>query len=266
MAYWLPIEPAMVFFELLIIYLACGAPVGVYFYFQNRRLRSKQLWLKTILNFIFWIPFFVQIILKSGIHYNFSKIIHKSKINTNAKNNRILAVQKKFEYILSENVVNISIYEFREVFERYVGLTLACMNNKTKPYEHEKEFFRVAGFQSQKLSAECLHRHNQKRLRFHQIEAEKDFLEMIAFISGSVAEPSELRRLTIEFFKLLQNAEAQKVLIEKFDAELQINAKNAVIDLEKDLWISETLKPPIANQISMRLQTTKKTAKSFAKD
>lgn len=256
----------MNFFELLIIYLACGAPVSVYFYFQNRRLCSKQLWLKTILNFIFWIPFFVQIILKSRIHFIFSKIVHKSKINSDAKDNRILAMQKKFEYMLSENNVNISIYEFREVFERYVGLTTACLNNKINPYEHEKEFFRIAGFQSQKLSVECLHRRNQKRLRFHQIEAEKDFLGMIAAISSSIDKPAELRRLTIEFFKLFNNAETQKVLTEMFDAKLQINTKDAVIDLEKDLWIPETLKPPIANQLSMRLQTTKKTVKLFAKD
>jgi len=247
--------------------MACGAPVGVYFYFQNRRLYSKQLWLKTILNFVFWIPFFVQIILKSRIANNFSKINFNSKINLNAKNdNRTPLAQKEIENFLSKNDLKISVYEFREVCERFAGLTNACSNNKNKPSNQEKEFFRIADFRSKELSARCLHRRNQKRLCFHQTEAEKDFLQMIIAISDSVDEHTELRRLTVKFVKLLNNSRAEKTLTEMFDAKLQKTQNISVTDLEKDLWMPETLKPQPVNRISMRLQTINKRARWFAKD
>ena len=255
----------MSFSDVLIIYLACGAPVGVYFYLKNRRLYSKQLWLKTILNFVFWIPFFLQLILKRRIQYVFSKKLFNSE--TKAGNeNQLLSVQRKIENILIENNPKISIYEFREVFERFAGLTMACSNNKTESYKHEKEFYKISGFSNQELSAGCLHRRNQKRLYFHQSKAEKDFLQMLAVISDSVDKPTELSRLSVEFVKLLNNSKAEKALIEMFDSKLQTERKISVTNLEKDLWIPDTHKPQPAGQISMRLQTISKKANLSVRD
>ncbi|MDQ3132600.1 MAG: hypothetical protein M3Q99_17775 [Acidobacteriota bacterium] len=162
---------------------------------------------------------------------------------------------------MSDSDLKISIYEFREVFERFAGLTIAYSNTNSKPHKHETEFFRVAAFQNQELSSKCLHRRNQKRLYFHQTEAEKDFFRMIAAISNSLKNSAELEFLTIEFVKLLNNSAAQKALTEIFDSKLQTTRKISVIDLEKDLWMLETLNTPTVKQISMRLQTTEKTAK-----
>ncbi|MBA2735591.1 MAG: hypothetical protein H0U50_02270 [Pyrinomonadaceae bacterium] len=167
---------------------------------------------------------------------------------------------------MSGSDLEISIYEFREVFERFAGLTTASLSNKTKPYKHEREFFGIAGFQNQELSAGCLHRRNQKRLYFHQTEAERDFLQMIAAIAASINKPAELSRLTVEFVKLLNNPGAQMALIKIFGDELQTDRKNPVTDLEKDLWMPETHKPQPVNQISMRLRAINKTAKLSAKD
>ncbi len=256
----------MNFYDFIIIYLACGAPVGVYYYLQNRRLYSKQLWLKSILIFVFWIPFFVQLIQKSRIRSNFSKIASKSKINPNASNDRIQILKREMEDILNESDLNISIYEFREVFERFAGLTLARKNNQSNPYKHEKEFYRVASFQNREISAGCLHRRNQKRLYFHQTEAEKDFLKVIAGISNAVENPAQMMALTLEFVGLLNNFGEQKTLIKIFDSKLQTNPIDSVKDLEKDLWMPETLKPQTAKPRSMRLQAVERTAKSFVRD
>jgi hypothetical protein len=255
----------MRFTDVLIIYLACGAPVGVYFYFQNRRLYSKHLWLKTILNFVFWIPLFLQIILKRRIPYVFSKNHFDSE--TKAENeNKLLIVQRKIENILIENNLKISIYEFREVFDRFAGLTTACANNKTKSYKHEKAFYQISGFHDHELSARCLHRRNQKRLYFHQRKAEKDFLQMIAGISDSVDNQAELSHLSVKYVKLLSNSRAEKALTEIFAGELQTGRKISVTNLEKDLWMPDTHKPQPASRISMRLQTISKKASLSVRD
>ncbi|HEX8289237.1 MAG TPA: hypothetical protein VF556_14655 [Pyrinomonadaceae bacterium] len=254
-------------FDFLIIYLACGAPVSVYLHFQNRRLYSKQSWLKTVLYLVFWIPFFVQIILKSRMFKDFLKFSLNSKKKLDIdKDNQVLLVQKKIENILSENDANISVYEFREVFERFVGLTKASANYKNEPFEHEKEFFRVSKKGNQELSSKCLHRRNQKRLYFHHTEAEKDFLQMITRISDSVIEQAELRRTTIELSTLLNNSKIRAALTEMFDSKSQIIPKTAVKDLEKDLWMPELHKPPAVNHISTNWRITREKVNLSAKD
>ncbi|MCU1288091.1 MAG: hypothetical protein JWN60_320 [Acidobacteria bacterium] len=254
-------------FDLLIIYFACGAPVSVYFYFQNRRLYFKQLWLKTVLSFIFWIPFFVQIIIKSAILHDFSKFIFKKKNKlrkTNAE--RATIIQKRIENILSESDSNISVYEAREVLERFAGLTNAAADQKPEPFNHEKQLYKVGGGVNQELSARCLHRRNQNHLNFHQTLAERDFLQLIARASDSVFDQAELQRFSLEFAKIVNNSKAQKALAEMFDAKRQRVRKNIVKDLEKDLWMPETRKSPTVNQISTRFQAINRKAKLSVKD
>ena len=195
----------------------------------------------------------MQIILKSRIVSNFSKIIFNSKINLNAINERkLFSAQRKLENFLCENDLKISVFELREVCERFAGLTNARANGKNLPAKHEKEFFRIAGFENKDISARCLHRRNQKLLCFHQTEAEKDFLQMIAAISDSVKEQTDLRRLAFEFVELLNDSNALKGMAEIFEAKSQISQEITVTDLEKDLWMSDTLKPQPVNRISMR--------------
>lgn len=182
---------------------------------------------------------------------DFSKFGLKSKKKLSGeKDDEILIVQKKIENILCENDAKISIYEFREVFERFVGLTNASAKYKDEPFEHEKEVFRIAGKGNRELSAKCLHRRNQKRLFFHHTEAEKDFLQMIVRISDFVIEQSELRRSTLELSALLNNSKMRAALTEMFDAKQQIIPKISVKDLEKDLWMPELHKPSAVNRIS----------------
>ncbi|MEO6588731.1 MAG: hypothetical protein ABIP06_05335, partial [Pyrinomonadaceae bacterium] len=43
-------------FDAIIIYLACGAPFGVY-YFVNHRLLNNRVFFKTVLILLCWLPF-----------------------------------------------------------------------------------------------------------------------------------------------------------------------------------------------------------------
>lgn len=267
MAYSLPEKTAMNVLDIFIIYLACGAPVGVYFYLQNRRrLFSKQLWLKTILNFVFWVPLLLQIIQRSKTVKNLFKTKAEFRGDSNKKAIKLALLQKRLEKTLLENRVNFSIYEFREVFERFVGLSLALSDSNKNVAAHEKEIFLIGNRKSAETSARCFHRRNLKRLSFHQTEAEKDFLRMITVFSNSLGDLSEIRDLTGEVLETLKNYEAQTELGKIFAVRWQIFEENAVRKLEKDLWNSEAHKPQPAKSISMKLPTISLKANLFSKD
>jgi hypothetical protein len=255
-------------FDFLIIYLACGAPVSVYFYLNNRRrLFSKQLWLKTILNFLFWIPLVLQIIRKSRGLQNFLQTRSDSASGTGEDDEkRIYAAQKKMENIASKNQTGVSVYQFREVCDRFIGLSLAALNCGNQPAEHEKEIFRIAFRQNTELSARCYHRRNRERLFLHQTSAEKDFLQTISAVADSVSDRTEFCRAAFEIVTLLRNERAQVALDRIFAERLQIERIKHVKETEKDLWNSARRLPPTAHQISMDSPTLKRRMNLSVKD
>ena len=224
--------------DFIIIYLACGAPFGVYYFLQNRNeAGSPIIWLKIFLTFFFWIPFaflFIRQFLASNenLHSNYyltSAFEAKDESN-------IYLIQKEFEKKFSESRPEFSLFEFRETFERYVGLTLANRKGSTKVSEREKEIFRIAKNSNVELAANCLHRRNRKLLAFHQTKARQDFLQTIRKLSGSVSDKKNLEYLAIEFVRLLKDKQAQDSLEKIFAANLQTDIPPSVLQREKDLW------------------------------
>ncbi len=167
-------------FDFLIIYLTCGAPLGVFYFLQNRKEQNGiRLWLKTFFTFIFWLPFGFRLLLQNKVN---KKLFTNIKIFSKSQKaeTEIFLFQKQLEEILQKSNLQISIFELREVIERYVGLTLAkdCENAKTT--ETEKEVFQIANSRNVEIGAICLNRRNLKRLTLHQIQARQDFFQVIS--------------------------------------------------------------------------------------
>ncbi len=158
--------------DLIIIYLACGAPFAVYYFLQNRRLRyTKLFWIKTTFAFILWLP------LAAQLFWNKFSFFHSQFFLVN-KEKSISSLQKQIEAILIESDSQISIYNFREVFERYAGLTKANSDKNNKISDSEKEVFRISENANIELAAICQHRRNRKKLFFHHTLARQDFLRL----------------------------------------------------------------------------------------
>jgi len=209
----LPLQIAMNLIDFIIIYLACGAPFGVYYFLQSRNAaESPIIWLKIFLTFFFWIPFaflFVRgfLVSNENLHSNYLTSAFEAKDKGN-----IYLIQKEIEKKFSESGLEFSLFEFRETLERYVGLTLANQEVFIKVSEREKEIFRIAENSNVELAANCLHRRNRKLLAFHQTEARQDFLQMIRKLSDSTTDKKNLETLAIEFVRLLKDKQAQNSL------------------------------------------------------
>lgn len=254
--------------DFLIIYLACGAPFGVYYFLQNRtKFVSSKLWLNTFFNFAFWIPIAFRLLREN-------KFLNKSaaaKFDTEqgldaTQEKKLNLIQKQLEQILQKSSLKISIYEFRETIDRYIGLTFANKSHSRKGSLADKEFFRISENENVELAAICLYRRNQKRLSFHHIGARQDFLHFINHLSEFSSDKKTIGNLAVEFVKILNDLEAQPALEKMFIQSSQTDKHFTVKQLEKDLWNTEIHKPLPINQISTRLQTMTATANLRGKD
>ncbi len=254
--------------DFIIIYLACGAPFGVYYFLQTRNENeSPIIWLKILLTFIFWIPFgflFVRQFLVSNEKVD-AKHYLTSAFETLDEGN-IYLIQKEIEKKFSESRLELSLFEFRETLERYVGLTLANEETFTKVSEQEREIFRIAENSNVALAANCLHRRNRKLLAFHQIEARQDFLQVIKKLSESMTDEKTLEDLAIKFVRLLKDKSAQDGLERIFAASLQTNIPPSVLKREKGLWNPQEHKILHAQPNSTHFKTIRATTGIRRKD
>lgn len=147
-----------------------------------------------------WIPYSIRLFhAKVTSKLNFDKKL--------ASDSEIESIQKEIEQSLFENDIKLSLFEFREVFERYVGLTLSRKQNNDQVGENETNVFRIAKHENVKLGSICLHRSNQFKLKYHQTLAQRDFLKVI-----NEFQSSKLQLSSAKLFRILEDNEAEKTL------------------------------------------------------
>lgn len=273
MAQTLPIKLAMNFNDLTIIYLACGAPLGVYYFLQHRRNTNRQsLWLKTFVNFLFWMPFAFRLLWQNKIFQKLFRTVFDRQAVSDATIEKLIApLRKQLETSIvnsipqnAENIPQMSVFEIREIFDRYIGLTLACQieRENSQSDRTENKFYKISGHKNARLASICSARRNRQRLFFHQTEARRDFLNLINETNGE-----HFRKETIEFAKLLNDLEAKNALEKMFAPTAQTEKLSSVKDTEKDLWKSETHKPlAVSQSASTHLKLSARMMSLRAKD
>jgi hypothetical protein len=237
--------------DLFIIYLACGAPCGVYFYLQNRKkLRPANLWLKSFLTMFVWIPYAFVLLHDFATKRKQARLLKEKS----AFEEKLSNLQRRLLQFHFDSSAEHSLFEFREVLDRYAGLTFAAGSLNETPNAAESEIFRIALRENSRLAAECLHRRNSQRLQFHQNLARRDFLKVLSELKYSAAEPELLKAKALEFAKILSDAEAVEKIYEIFADSLQSANENAVKNLETEVWNPEITKQQPAKQIPIRLK------------
>lgn len=228
--------------DFIIIYLACGSPVGVWFYFNHKN--SENVLPNSFLVFFFWIFFIARFFYK--------------KFQTPDKTEIIRRFQKEIEKFLPET---ISIFEFREISNRYIGLTLAEQSENLST--RENAFSARFNSQNKEISAICLQRRNRQKLKLHQICSRKDFLQTISEISEQIDQPIEFLMLNIKFVNNLNDIEAENLITEY----LQIHNDKAVNQGEQELWNNAQLNLPKTERTNFHLPaSTRQTIPMTTKD
>jgi hypothetical protein len=257
-------------YDFIIIYLACGAPLGVYYFLQHRKTSDfKHLRLKSLLNFLFWMPFAFRLLRRNAIFTSlYNKVFAGNAASDAEIEKNIRSLQKRLERIYLPSRLKISIYEFREILERYIGLTRSGQieNNFSQTARPESEIFRISGHKNSSLGAICLNRRNRKRLSFHQTEARRDFLALLDELFDSGSDSENLYRAAIEFVTALGDAEALDSIKRIFDLEPQSRHAASVKNAETEKWKAERQPPLITRPDSPRLKALAATMNLRGKD
>jgi len=251
--------------DFLIIYLTCGAPLSVFYFLQYRQEQNQaRLWFKTFSTFIFWLPFGFRLLQNKANKKSFAyKKIFSETGNIQTK---ISIFQKQLEEILQKSDLQISIFEFREVINRYVGLTLATNCEKTKTTETEKEIFLIADSGNAEIGTICLNRRNLNRLTIHQTQARQDFFQVIKQLVKFASDEKGFVRSATGFFQLLKDEEAYSAFGKTF-LDNSLSKENFIADCSENfLWNTETRKQPPAKSPAPQMQTLTATAILSSKD
>lgn len=238
--------------DLTVVYFAVGAPFAVYYFLQNRRAdKSVAFWLKIFFAFVFWLPFAAMSLSRSQSLRSFFNLNFIRDFLASDSSDEIIRLQKRIENLLLAGDLKIPVFDYREIMERYVGLTLASDANANN--EFESEIYRVAANENVRLASICLHRRNRNKLRRHQTEARLDFLQIVERLSGSVSDAKILHDASAELAKILKDETARESIEKMFAKKLQTEKPLSVEHTEKDLWKTQEHKPLRSETISTRL-------------
>jgi hypothetical protein len=177
--------------DVLIIYLAFGAPIAVYKYLQNRTEDTGRRIAVSVFTFFFWITAALEI----GYFYLSNAYFGDAFVSTatsDALNQRILDLRESITKELIKLERGTSLHDRRETVDRYAGLAEAIRNTAVQK-NRRNELFEAAGRDKYELGQLSLMRRNLHRLERHHSFARRDFVNLLDQASRCVAGEGVLR-------------------------------------------------------------------------
>lgn len=183
--------------DLLIIYLACGAPLGVYQITAGQPLRSRAVWFDIPAAFLFW-PAVAAVLL-------FRRLTSGDKIHAA----RTEEFRGDIERLAFVDPTIARLFEFREAFYRYTGLVETAASNSGR--RTVNEIFIVTGHSNQPLATRCLDRRNRTRLSYQTERARNDLINLISTLADRAGRRDELFSLTADLARHMQDEAAADI-------------------------------------------------------
>lgn len=215
--------------DLIIIYLACGSPFGVYQITKRQPARSGAEWLKVVLSFIFW-PAIAVALLVGKIFPN--EVLRKAEFQNHIEDLRLDFEQAAFA---GESIS--SLFEFRETFYRFVGLSEAADEIQTG--RSSAEIFEVSGHNNKSLATRCLARKNTRKLSYHRSAAREEFVGLISRLTATGEHRIEITGLALELADHLHDHAAAGAF-QAMTSAAQTQDGEWTSGLEKEVWRSQT--------------------------
>lgn len=209
--------------DLLIIYLSCGAPFGVHYFLQKRdKTTVFGLFYRSCGVSLLWIAYAPYLLWRKNAAESIThKTFFKPDPEISLLGQQISVLQEQilqaFIELNSKTGLGLHFFTFRDVLERYAGLTLALKADENTVGESDFEIFRIAGRKKKELSlaGKCLAKRNSMRLKAHQSNAREDFFKQMAdlanlsgarvLVNGSGRAPNifALQELILELLELI---------------------------------------------------------------
>ncbi|MFZ1702314.1 MAG: hypothetical protein WBO10_07765 [Pyrinomonadaceae bacterium] len=169
----------MQFSELIIIYLACGAPFAVH----RATSMHPPNWFSVAAAFAVWPVSAIDLVIG---HFKRASVDDERFID---------GIRSRIEAIAFPTSEIQSVFEFREVYYRFVGLSKAATSNAMT---NEMPLFQLAEHPDPSLASRCLARKNEERLDRHRSAARAEFFAAIEELIEQDAAGDELAGIATE--------------------------------------------------------------------
>src|SRR5687768_6214696 len=148
--------------ELLIIYLAAGAPFGVYGFFSEAEHPGKIKLARPVLKFAFWPVYAAQLIIRE-----LTRRYSDDSAGRSVAGYRIAEETAKLRGMIASTMVFDNDRQRRrllEEFERFAGITAAVYEAEQKGKQSTPIILKAGSHSSPSLGAKCIFRRNRARL------------------------------------------------------------------------------------------------------
>ena len=193
--------------EILIVYLAFGAPLAVYRFLETRQVSRQRRILMSLATFVFWIPFAVRLSFRHFTNASFDTdfVSPRTKKTKSVTNKR----EEALELAMIASGCPLPRHDLREVIGCYVGLSNAVegQGESAVPGEKIVNFLLAAGRPTD-LGARCLARRERTRLERHLDDARESFLRLFDQLSSNSQLRSRAIRRGVELALLIKDIDA----------------------------------------------------------
>ncbi len=180
--------------DLVIIYLACGAPVGVHHFTQSE---SKDRYTRAVFCLaavLLW-PLFVLLLLIG------QRRPDRSEQESSFTGDRSLKVIEQAAFRETETQ---ALFDFREIFNRYEGIARSSLGPSTP--DGFRAFYAISDHPSPSTASKCRNRTNQNKIAQHLSSVRLEFIQAVSHLCGSASDPANIARIAIEVADRLDSA------------------------------------------------------------
>lgn len=213
---------AMFVSEILIIYLAAGAPFGAMQLFKTRSGSANILRVATA--FCLWPVIAFRLLLAPGKNgYLVDEFDDLDSFDAK--------IDLMVREILQDSGVRSQT--FHAAIERYAALTSASLHFHRRSSQQEIEFLNIGGHENAELGAVCMHRKYWKQLISHQERASTDLVKAIDSFTDTKATNVRLVGMVAELCKALNDHSTKALVAESMRSK----------DLQAATGLSENISP-----------------------
>jgi len=197
--------------DVLIVYLALGAPVAVYNFLELAKEAERLAWARSVLSLIFW-PVHGTCLIWRQLASNNTQFATTSDLDA--------AIEQRTRHIAEllkpSSLSSAYVYEMRDIFDRYAALMLE-VDSWTDG--SAAELMNAAGRDEKELGTICINRRNAARLARHQTDARDALLRAVETAATSGTFPPDAVKKAAELAELLGDETTERSLREIIDRQ-----------------------------------------------
>ena len=235
--------------DTIIIYLTIGSPFAVHYFSKFPLNHTRNHLLRTISVLFFWPFYSIWATLRVKLTKRDRSFDSSESYSLDARlDKKVDEVTLAMEMFLQDSLPEMPLFEFREVIDRYVGLTFAFRSDIDHSNRGLGQILNGPDG-DRELHSICINRRNRKALESHRNRARLDFLTLVSNAIDADGSDSAFVRSALELSRVISDDDAFRKIGKLVASSEQTPVEISVTTVEREVWHSQTPKQSTAGQM-----------------